>query len=65
MKDAETLAGDPWASSLTAKQLAAIPTSTLLRDVIKHDCDFFHSSSCYRCDMKLEEIDRRLPPRKP
>ena len=48
---------------LSEDELARVPTSTLIRDVIKHECDDHHASPCGRCDDKLAEIDRRLPTR--
>jgi hypothetical protein len=47
-----------------ADELAAVPTSLLLRDVIAHACDRFDDDQlCARCRGKWDEIDRRFPTR--
>lgn len=49
-------------SYLSSEELAEIPTSLLLRDVVAHGCDRVDSTQlCARCRGKWEEIDRRLP----
>lgn len=46
---------------LSADELADMPTSLLLRDVIAHGCDRNDREElCDRCRGKYEEIDRRL-----
>jgi len=52
--------------AMTEADLASIPTSLLLRDVVAHACDRLDGDQlCERCRGKWDEIDRRLPPRKP
>jgi len=49
---------------LAADELAGIPTSLLLRDVVAHGCDRLDRKKlCDRCRGKWDEIDRRLPTR--
>lgn len=51
---------------LSSDDLASIPTSLLLRDVIAHGCDRVDGKTlCERCRGKWDEIDRRLPLRTP
>ena len=48
---------------MSTNELASIPASLLLRDIIAHGCDDDGDGLCDRCHGKWEEIDRRLPPR--
>lgn len=49
---------------ISTDELAGIPTSLLLRDVVAHGCDRLDRDAlCDRCRGKYEEVDRRLPTR--
>ena len=49
---------------MSTDELAGIPTSLLLRDVVAHGCDRLDRDAlCDRCHGKWEEVDRRLPTR--
>jgi hypothetical protein len=49
---------------MSADELAGIPTSLLLRDVIAHGCDRLDRDRlCDRCSSKWAEVDRRFPTR--
>ena len=46
-------------------ELADLPTSVILRDVIAHGCDRYAVDQlCDRCRDRWAEVDRRLPTRK-